>query len=202
MEKLFVWAVLACVLLSLWTGRAEAAAGALLDCGSAAVALALTLAGAYCLWCGVLEVMERAGLNARLARALRPLLRRLFPGLPAGGQAESAIATNFAANLLGMGNAATPAGLQAMEALRRCASAAEPLPTDNMCLFLILNSSSLQLAPTTLISLRAAAGSQAPADIFLPCLLASLGSTLCAWLCTLAWRKLRSAWGRRRPARK
>ena len=130
MEKLFVWAVLACVLLSLWTGRAEAAAGALLDCGSAAVALALilggglillTLAGAYCLWCGVLEVMERAGLNARLARALRPLLRRLFPGLPAGGQAESAIATNFAANLLGMGNAATPAGLQAMEALRRCA---------------------------------------------------------------------------------
>lgn len=83
--KLFVWAVLACVLLSLWTGRAEAAADALLDCGSAAVALALTLAGAYCLWCGVLEVMERAGLTARLARALRPLFAKaFFPGLACG----------------------------------------------------------------------------------------------------------------------
>ena len=117
-------------------------------------------------------------------------LLRAREGEPLSGEAVS--------RELGVSRAAV---WKAMEALRRCASAAEPLPTDNMCLFLILNSSSLQLAPTTLISLRAAAGSQAPADIFLPCLLASLGSTLCAWLCTLAWRKLRSAWSRRRPAR-
>jgi len=134
---------------------------------------------------------QRSGLIRRLADALRPLLHRLFPSVPVKGVAEAAIAENFAANLLGMGNAATPAGLRAMREMQRCAiRGKDKLPTHDMCLFLILNSSSLQLVPTTLISLRAALGSSSPADIVLPALLSSGASTLSALLLCILLRGL------------
>ncbi len=177
MERFFLWAFGLSAGAALLLGRAEETGLAILESGKEAVSLGITLAGAYCLWCGVLEVMARAGLTDRLARLLRPVLRRLFPRLPPGGEAEQAIGMNLAANMLGMGNAATPAGLRAMAALKELAGP-QRLPTEAMCLFIILNNSSLQLVPTTLISLRAAAGSASPGDILLPCLLTSLGTTL------------------------
>lgn len=191
MEKVFLWGSLFCIAFALLTHNAQALGDALLSSGGTAVSLAITLAGAYCLWCGVLEVMRSAGLIQHLADALRPLLHRLFPGVPAKDAAEEAIAENFAANLLGMGNAATPAGLRAMREMQRCAiEKKDKLPTHDMCLFLVLNNSSLQLVPTTLISLRAALGSSSPADIVLPALLSSSASTLSALLLCILLRGL------------
>ncbi|MDR2515185.1 MAG: spore maturation protein [Christensenellaceae bacterium] len=179
MEKLFVWGIVLAALIALFTGSAEETGAALLSGGQAAVALGLSLAGAYCLWCGVLKVMELSGLTTKVALLFRPLLRLLMPGIEQDAEASEAVSLNFAANLLGMGNAATPAGLRAMRAMQKLAGGAR-LPTEAMCMFLIINSSSLQLVPTTLISLRAAAGSAAPGDILLPALLSTLCTSLLA----------------------
>lgn len=188
MEKLFLWGIVLCITISMLTGTAAQLGKSVLETGKAAISLTITLAGAYCLWCGILRIMDDSGLTARLASILRPLLKRLFPQVEPASKAEEAIAENFAANLLGMGNAATPAGLSAMRELKHIAEKnRQNLPTSAMCLFLILNNSSLQLIPTTLVSLRAAGGSASPADILLPALLSSAGSTLSA---LLLWRMM------------
>ncbi|MDR3086240.1 MAG: hypothetical protein LBU47_08010 [Christensenellaceae bacterium] len=189
MEKLFVWGIVLAALVALFTGSAEETGAALLQSGQAAVALGLSLAGAYCLWCGVLKVMELSGLTARVARLFRPILRLLMPGIESNAEASEAVSLNFAANLLGMGNAATPAGLRAMKAMQELAGGAK-LPTDAMCMFLIVNSSSLQLVPTTLISLRAAAGSASPGDILLPSILSTLCTSLLAVGLTLLVQRM------------
>lgn len=163
------------------TGRAAALTDAVLAGGRSAVELALTMAGVLGAWTGLLRVAESAGLLDALARRLRPLLDRLFPGLPPAHPARPAIAANLIANLLGLGWAATPAGLRAMEALQQT----NPRPeraTREMCLFLILNMSSLQLICVNVLAYRSQAGSAAPAEILAPGLLATGISTLAALL--------------------
>jgi spore maturation protein A len=139
------------------------------------VALALELAAAYGLWMGFLEVARKAGLLRGLARLLSPVIRWLFPGVDPAGPAGEAVATNLSANMLGMGNAATPAGLAAMKHLAK--SMREQAATDAMCAFLVINCSSVQLYPATVVALRQAAGAAHPADIVVPALLATICST-------------------------
>ena len=165
------------IVWGLAAGRAAAVGQAALASGMEAAALSIRLAGGFALWCGMLRILEEAGASGAFARALAPLLKRLFPTLSERSPARAAIAENFAANMLGLGNAATPAGLRAMRLLReeeRVGDAA----TDAMCMFLVLNASSLQLFPSTVVSLRAAAGSADPASIVLPTLCATAVSTL------------------------
>lgn len=150
---------------------------AALESGVAALTLAARLAGGFMLWCGVLRILEESGGVRAFTRFLSPLMRRLFPALGEDSRAREAIAENFAANLLGMGNAATPAGLRAMRLMREEEGASEAA-TDAMCLFLVLNASSLELFPSTVVSLRAAAGSQSAASVVLPTLLCSAVSML------------------------
>lgn len=189
MGRIFLFAVIIAGVVGLFFGNADALADAVLLSGGQAVQLVVTLGGAYLLWCGVLKVMERSGLSARVASLFRPFIGWLFPEARGDTEAETGIAVNFAANLLGMGNAATPAGLKVIARLKalagRCA-----LPTDAMCMFLLINTSSLQLIPTTLISMRAAAGSQAPGDILLPTLLSTLATTLVSVLLGLCMRRI------------
>lgn len=166
---------------------AALSAAALQGCGDA-VQLVISLAGMLCLWCGVMNIAAKAGLTEALARLFRPLTRRLFPALDPAGDAMQAICMNLSANLLGLGNAATPFGLAAMHALQK-QNPAPDTATDEMLLFVVLNTASLQLLPTTCAALRQQAGSAAPMEILPAVWLTSLGTISVGLL--LAWLPLR-----------
>lgn len=152
---------------------------------SAVMELALPLAGIMALWLGMMRLAERAGLIQALARALKPLMRRLFPDVPPEHPAMGSMITNIAANMLGLANAATPLGLRAMkdlETLNRRAGTA----SNAMCTFLALNTSSVQLLPLTAIAVLAAKGSATPSAIVAPALMATLCSTI-AGITAVKW---------------
>lgn len=129
-----------------------------------AVALVLKLAGGLCLWSGIAEIASESGLTDRLCEFCAPLTRRLFKGIDPKGPAMSAIAMNMIANFLGLGNAATPLGIKAISELEKEEKSGEDA-SDNAVLFVILNTASLQLIPTTVLMLRGAHNSAAPAEI-------------------------------------
>lgn len=160
----------------------------LLDSAKEAVTLGVTMLGIMSFWCGILKIGERAGLIEALTEKMRPVIRFLFPNLPDGHPAGKYIATNMIANMLGLGWAATPAGLKAMEELgkleeeRRAARKIGPArqagtASNEMCTFLIVNISSLQLIPINMIAYRSQYGSANPAAIAGPALLATIAST-------------------------
>jgi len=164
--------VVASVATAAVNGRMPQLTAAIASSAQAAVTLALGLVGVMALWLGLMRVAEQAGLVALLARALRPVLRRLFRGVPEDHPALGAVVMNVSANLLGLGNAATPFGVEAMRRLEEL----NPHPgtaTDAQALLCVLNTASLQLVPATVIALRAAAGARDPADVVGPVLLAS-----------------------------
>lgn len=152
---LYVGSVAAALLL----GNAAQAGAAVLEGAGEAVSFALRLTGAICLWSSAAELLERAGAVSGLARLLRPVLRRLFPRGSADGETLAALSENLGANLLGLGNAATPAGIRAAQGLQRLGAERE------LRALVVLNTASVQLLPTTAASLRAALGSSAPFDI-------------------------------------
>jgi len=157
--------------------------GAMFDTAKTAFEIALGLTGVMCLWLGVLRLGEAGGAVEWLARLFRPLLRRLFPSVPAGHPAEGAVLMNMAANALGLDNAATPIGLKAMTALQEL----NPDPataSDDQILFLVLNTSSVTVLPVTIFVYRAQLGAADPTDVFLPILIATFSSTMAGLLVT------------------
>ena len=154
-------------------GRSDALAPAALAGASSAVELGLGMAGALCLWMGVMEVMRRAGLSEKLARMLRPVLSRLFPDFSENRDVMDSIAANVSANLLGLGNAATPLGL---EAARRMSRKTPGVAGDSLCMLVVCNTASIQLIPTTVAAVRLAAGCRTPFDILPAVWLTSLCS--------------------------
>jgi len=159
-----IWTIMvgAAILCGLATGRGEAVAVAALEGAAAGVSLSISMAGALCLWLGVMEVMRRTGLAAALSRLLRPVLRRLYPDFAKDKPVMDAVSANVSANLLGLGNAATPLGL---EAARLMAEKSPGVASDSLCMLVVCNTASIQLIPTTVASLRAAAGCATPFDI-------------------------------------
>lgn len=154
------------------SGRPEAATQAIFGEAGRALQSTLSLVGTVSVWFGISRVAEKAGLIDGLARLVSPALRPLFPSVPSGHPAISSIAMNIAANILGLGNAATPFGLQAMRELQTL----NPHPgslTPAMITFLALNSTTLSILPTGAIALRTISGSAAPAEIVIPAALAS-----------------------------
>lgn len=154
--------VVVSVLCSLATGRGPAVAAAAVEGASAAVELALSIAGMLCLWTGVMEVMRQSGLADKLSRLLSPVLRRLFPQAAQDPHTMDAISANVSANLLGLGSAATPLGLEAARGLARRSPG---VASDSLCMLVVCNTASIQLIPTTVASVRAAQGCAAPFDI-------------------------------------
>ena len=150
------------VLFGLATGQLDAVSEAALSGASSAVELSLTMAGVLCLWSGVMEIMNVCGISGGLARLFRPLLRRLLPQASRDSETLAAVSANVSANLLGLGNAATPLGIQAA---RRMARGCDGIASDELCLLVVLNTASIQLLPATIASIRAAAGCQTPFDI-------------------------------------
>lgn len=175
-------------------------AAAALDSSKEAVTLCITMLGVMSFWVGLMRIAEESGMIAALARRMKPILRFLFPCIPEGHIANEYIATNMIANIFGLGWAATPAGLKAMEALQELNLAectrrgttkrrAPDIASDAMCTFLIINISSLQLIPVNIIAYRSQYGSVSPTAIVGPALLATACSTLTAVIFCLIKRK-------------
>lgn len=172
MGAIWTFLVVAAVAVAAATGRMAALTAAALDSAARAVTLAIGLTGVMALWLGLVRVAEEAGLVRLLARATRPVFRRLFPAVPPEHPAMGAIVMNVAANLLGAGNAATPFGVKAMQELETL----NPHPgtaSDAQALLCAMNTASVQLIPSTVIALRVASGSRAAAEIIGPTILAS-----------------------------
>jgi spore maturation protein A len=169
-----IWTLLvaASVAVAAARGRMAELTAAAVDSAGRAVTLAIGLVGVMALWLGLVRVAEEAGLVRAVARAARPILRRLFPEVPADHPAMGAMVMNVSANVLGLGNAATPFGVKAMQELERL-NPRKGVASDAQALFCALNTASLQLVPASVIALRAAAGSRAPAEIIGATLLAS-----------------------------
>ena len=161
------------------TGRLDAVSAAALDGAKSAAELCVSMSGALLFWNGVMELMRTAGISDAFARAFRPVLRGLFPDAGRDPETLSAISANVAANLLGLGNAATPLGIRAVE--RMAGSASEGVASDELCRFVVLNTASLQLFPATVASLRSAAGCSAPLDI-LPAVWLTSSVSVCVGL--------------------
>ncbi|GHV02198.1 nucleoside recognition protein [Clostridia bacterium] len=151
----------------------EKALGGMLAASNEAVTLSLTLLAVYAVWLGILSIVEHTGLSNALSRLLKPVIRFLF-GKNIAPETEKYISVNMSANLLGMGGAATPMGIKAIRSMDDGKGAA----TDAMIMLFVLNASGISLIPTTLIGLRGAAGSKAPADIILPTLIAVIASAV------------------------
>ena len=136
---------------------------ALFDGAKSAVTLTLSLAGVLCLWSGVIRVMELTGLSHILAKLLRPLLRLVFPEASKDPETASFLSGNLTANLLGLGNAATPLGLQAVQRMKTKSDKA--VASNEMCRLIVMNTASIQLFPTTVAAVRSALGASVPFDI-------------------------------------
>ena len=164
MTMAWIWTGMAVlsILCGLATGRGDLVAAAAVEGAQSAVELCVSIAGMLCLWTGVMEIMRRSGLAEGLSRLLRPVLSVLFPQVSGDRGVMDSISANVSANLLGLGNAATPLGI---EAVRRMERKSPGTASDAMCMLVVCNTASIQLIPTTVASVRAAAGSSSPFDI-------------------------------------
>jgi len=151
--------------------------------------VSLGLTGVMCLWLGIMRVGERGGAVALVARVFDPLLRRLFPGIPAGHPAGASIVMNVSANMLGLDNAATPLGLKAMKELQELNPQPDTASNDQI-LFLVINASAITVIPTAIMTYRAQLGAADPTDVFLPLLIATFCSTMVGILVTARVQKL------------
>lgn len=182
----YLWAgmMLIGVIYGAFTGRIDAVTEAALESAKDAVALCITMLGVMSFWSGLMEIASKAGVIELAARKMRPLIHFLFPDIPKGHPAAEHITTNFIANFLGLGWAATPAGLKAMEALELLEEERRTVPkgvaSKEMCDFLILNISSLQLIPMNIIAYRSQYGSVEPTAIVGPAIVATTVSTVSA----------------------
>ena len=189
----YLWAgmIIVGVIFAAFTGKMPDVTNAALDSSREAVTLCITMMGVMSFWVGIMEIAKRAGIIEMASRKMGPLIRFLFPSLPAGHPAEEHITTNIIANVLGLGWAATPSGLRAMDELRKLEedrrSGRAPGPvrkkgvaSNEMCTFLIINISSLQLIPVNVIAYRSQYGSVNPAAIVGAGILATAVSTVAA----------------------
>lgn len=195
----YIWAfmILVGVIYGAFTGKMAEVTSAALESAGDAVSLCITMIGVMALWVGLMEIAQKSGLIAKLTRGIQPFISFLFPRIPKGHPAREYIATNLIANVLGLGWACTPAGLKAMEELARLeaergnsaylpssvstkGSKTERVASNEMCTFLILNISSLQLIPVNMIAYRQQYGSVNPAGIIAPAIVATFVSTVMA----------------------
>ena len=184
--KIFGIITLISILGGIFCGNADKLGNAVLDGASKSVTLTISLVGMMCLWCGVMKVLEEVGFIGKLSRFMSPVLRFFFPDAHASGEGLGEISANISANLLGIGNAATPLALRAMEKLQKN----NPDPssaTPDMITLAVLNTASLNIIPSTLLALRRAAGSENPYAIIVPVWIASFScSALALILCRAA----------------
>lgn len=181
--------ILTSIIVGVIEGRIDEVVRAVTDSAKLGFDIALGLAGIMCLWLGIMSIATESGLINLLGKLLRPVLRRLFPDIPVDHPAMGAIALNISANMLGLANAATPFGLQAMKELQTLNQHAK-IATNSMCTFLAINTSSVQLIPATAIAYLAASGSINPTSVVFSSLVATIISTVVAIISVTQLAKL------------
>ena len=179
LNAIFIALLVGAVVTAAYNGSMPAVNEALFDSARRAVTIALGLIGTMALWLGFMRVLRDAGVMANIARALAPIMRWLFPGIPAEHPAISAMILNMSANVLGLGNAATPFGLKAMQELQKL-NPNKAVATDSMALFLAINTAGIAVIPTGVMAIRHSLDSANPGAIFFPSILATLCSTITA----------------------
>ena len=185
----YVWVII--IIFSFFcaiaTGNMSSLSASVISGGTEAVTLVLKLSGIICFWNGLMAIAEKSGLTQIISNLLKPVMKLLFPKLK-DEEAKNAISMNLTANLLGLGNAATPLGLEAMKRLQE-SSLNKDTATDEMVRFVVLNSAALHLVPTTVALLRHEFGSQNPMEILLPSIVTSFLSVSVGILMTFILRK-------------
>lgn len=182
MNVIFAAMIIFSVICGIAGGRSGEVSDAAINSCVTAVELFIYLIGGMCMWGGLMRIAEKSRLTDKLAAAFRPIGRQIFKDIDLNGKAFHAICLNITANMLGLGNAATPLGIEAMKALENEEHSGETA-TRNMIVFTVLNTASITLIPTTAASLRSKHGSAAPMEIF-PCVLATSAIALAAGLIT------------------
>lgn len=170
----YLWAgmFLLSLICAVFTGKIDELSASSLDGATAAIELCISIGGLIILWSGVMEIMRRSGLMGGISKLLTPIIAFLFPRAKNDKAVMSDICTNVSANLLGLGNAATPAGIRAAAGLHRLSGG--KYASDDMCMLVVINTASLQLIPTTIGAIRASCGAGAPFDIIPAVWLASI----------------------------
>lgn len=184
MSAIWISIILLSTLYGIASGNVQAVSSALFEGAQSAVSLCLSIGGIMCLWCAIMELMRRSGVTRYIARLLSPLLHFLFPSARKNEEIRDALSLNISANLLGLGNAATPAGIRAISAM--AARAGTQSATNEMCRLVVLNTASIQLLPATIAAVRAACGAAAPFDILPAVWFSSLCSVSVGLLCAKA----------------
>ncbi len=171
----YIWCgmIVVSFVTAIFTGRIEAVTNGAMEGAASAVDTCVGLLGSMCLWTGIAKIAENSGLVEVFAKLLRPVTKIIFPKLKANSAAMRAIVMNMVANILGMGNAATPLGITAMKELDKL-NGRKSTASDEMCMFVVVNTASIQLIPATVISLRQMYGSQSPSEIVIP-----------VWICSV-----------------
>lgn len=190
MSYIFTGCLTLSVFASILTGSGGALGAAVLQGAQSGITLAISIAGPICLWSGVGHLMEKAGITSALSRLLSPLLFRIFPTARKNAALSGCLSANICANFLGLGNAATPMGIQAAEHLSK---GAKGVATDELCRLIVLNTASIQLIPSTVAALRASLGCSSPFDILPAVWVTSLCSAglglAAAWVLGKVWHK-------------
>lgn len=181
----FIWAglLISGFIVGIINGNVDAVTNAAIESANTAVELAIGLVGVMALWLGIMKIAEESGLVEKLAKGLKPITLKLFPDVPADHPAMGAMVMNMAANILGLGNAATPLGLKAMQELQEL-NPKKDTATDAMVTFLAINTSSITLVPATSIAILASAGAKTPTEIIGPTIIATTVSTVVALVAT------------------
>ncbi len=188
----YIWAalVVVAVIAGGITGTMDAVLGNLFDFADTAVEIALGLIGIMAFFCGLMKLMEASGLCEKLGKAIAPIMRLLFPEVPADHPANSAMALYFAANILGIGNAATPFGLKAMQELQTL-NKTKNISTDAQAMLLAISTTSITLIPITAIGLRAGVQTEGAAEIIAPVIIATTISTITGIFFTIVFGKMK-----------
>ena len=177
LDLIWVLMIVLSIICSIVTGRADELSRAVGAGAEKAIQLIISMAGVMCFWSGIMKIAEKSGLTDIIAKLLSPVLGRLMPVYKNNAGVMRAVSANVTANILGLGNAATPLGIIAMKEMRKTDPHSE-VPDDSMIMFVLLNTASLQIIPATAAALRQAAGSSAPYDI-LPFVWMASGAALC-----------------------
>ena len=185
-----IWMVLLVggIIIGVFTGNTQAVTDALMSNAETAVELSMGLIGMMALWLWLMKIAEEAGLVKLIGNALKPIMKFLFPDVPKDHPAMGSMVMNIAANILGLGNAATPLGIKAMQELQEL-NEEKDTASNAMCMFLAINTSSVTLVASSVVAYRLAAGSKNPAEIIGPTLVATIASTLAAVVAVKVFEK-------------
>ena len=181
----YIWfAIIALGLIfSIMTGQGELITTGLTESSEGAVKFIISLVGIMCFWCGVMNIAENSGLTSKVAKLLNPILKKIFKESSHSDEAMGAIVMNLTANMFGLSNAATPLGIKAMSELNKINKENDGRASNDMALFLVINAACIQLIPSTVISIRAAAGSSEPASIIIPAIICTFTACCVGIIC-------------------